>query len=84
MAISRKPQTADAPIDVDGVTSRVGSRADAGKRPTESAVVPVVLRIPRDMLQQVEAALKERPFKTPRHTWILEAIHEKLNRDIVR
>ena len=32
------------------------------------------------MLQEVDDALKLRPYKMPRHMWLLEAIHEKLMR----
>jgi hypothetical protein len=33
------------------------------------------------MLQQIDAAVKAQVIKTPRHRWLLEAIHEKLFRD---
>jgi hypothetical protein len=32
------------------------------------------------MLTQIDQAVKARPIKTPRHTWLLEAIYEKLSR----
>ncbi|MBZ5603169.1 MAG: hypothetical protein LAO79_12780 [Acidobacteriia bacterium] len=32
------------------------------------------------MLKEVDDALKHRPYKMPRHMWLLEAIHEKLMR----
>ena len=42
---------------------------------------PLLLRIPPDILNQVDTAVEARPLKTPRHTWILEAILEKLRRE---
>lgn len=42
---------------------------------------PVVLRIPDDIFKQLDQTLKLRPLKTPRHSWILEAIWEKLSRE---
>jgi hypothetical protein len=40
----------------------------------------VSLRIPVAMLRQVDDAVRKRPYKMPRHLWLLEAIHEKLMR----
>jgi hypothetical protein len=41
----------------------------------------VVLRLPRALLQRVDIAVKQRPLKTPRHRWLMEAILEKLDRE---
>lgn len=30
------------------------------------------------MLKEIDEALKKRPYRMPRHLWLLEAIHEKL------
>ena len=45
-----------------------------------SGLATVSLRIPVSMIREIDAAVKERPYKTPRHMWLLEAIHEKLLR----
>jgi hypothetical protein len=83
MAIARKPHPATEPaVDVDALINRGGS--SPGTPPPESQAkppTPILLRIPTDMLEQLDAALKARPVRLPRHTWILEAIHEKLTRD---
>jgi len=50
------------------------------RRPYEGTT-PVILRIPTEILEQVDQALQSRPLRTPRHTWILEAILEKLSRE---
>ena len=83
MAIARKPQrpssTATA-IDVAALISRGGSPSGT----TTDALgksTPILLRIPADIMDRLDAALKARPVKLPRHTWILEAIHEKLTRE---
>ncbi len=39
--------------------------------------VPVTVRIPKAMLRDIERAVKRRPIKTPRHTWLMEAIYAK-------
>ena len=41
----------------------------------------VVLRLPRALLRRVDVAVKQRPLKTPRHRWLMEAILEKLERE---
>jgi hypothetical protein len=80
MSITRKPRVAPS-VDVDALISRGGSPTGSTDDDPKAAAVPIVLRLPHPMLDQIEAALRRRPFKTPRHTWILEAIHEKLSRE---
>lgn len=46
--------------------------------------IRVNLRMPADMLEQVDKAVKARPLKIPRHTWLLEAVMEKLVREKLR
>jgi hypothetical protein len=41
---------------------------------------PVLLNVPADLLQRIDEAVKARPLRTHRTTWILEAILEKLER----
>lgn len=83
MAISRKPKRAAAAtsvVDVDALINKGGSvAAKNGERNT----VPVILRVPEDILQKVDASVQARRIKTPRHTWLLEAILEKLEGESV-
>ncbi len=81
MPIVRKPQRpSSANVDVDALINRGGSPADsAAERPGKTS--PILLRIPADIMDRLDAELKARPVKLPRHTWILEAIHEKLIRE---
>jgi hypothetical protein len=59
-------------------------RGKAGARPVsrdkKSGTVTVSLRIPIQMLKEIDEAVRVRPYKMPRHLWLLEAIHEKLTR----
>lgn len=41
----------------------------------------VNVRLPVEVLAQVDEAVKQRRVKTPRHRWLLEAIIEKLDRE---
>ena len=52
----------------------------APSRDRKNGTVTVSLRVPAGMLKEVDDALKHRPYKMPRHMWLLEAIHEKLMR----
>ena len=87
MAISRKPKpsSAETPhVDVDALINKGGSVS--GDRPKsgasrEKAASPVILRVPNNLLEQIDRVLEARPIKTPRHTWLLEAILEKLEKD---
>jgi hypothetical protein len=82
MAITRKPKPARAagPVDVEALINKGGSVAQfkAAAAPAASPVIPVILRLPSGILGRIDDAVKARPVKMPRHTWILEAIVEKL------
>jgi hypothetical protein len=49
--------------------------------PSEEEEQQVVLRLPRTLLRRVDVAVQQRPLKTPRHRWLMEAILEKLERE---
>jgi hypothetical protein len=82
MAIARKPRShaGKPPVDIDELISRGGSPKRA-EQSSDEATVSVVLRIPATMLKEIDAIVKAQPIKTPRHRWLLEALHEKLHRD---
>ena len=52
---------------------RVGDRVEAA----------INLRLPAGWLDRVDAAVKHRPIKTSRHTWIMEAIWNQLQQETV-
>jgi hypothetical protein len=56
------------------------AQSKASTRDRRNGTVTVSLRIPSGMLTEIDGALKSRPYKMPRHMWLLEAIHEKLMR----
>lgn len=43
--------------------------------------MPVSLRIPGPLAERLDNVLQDRLIRVPRHTWILEAIVEKLDRE---
>ena len=83
MAISRKPKPVDqsAAVDIEALIHKGGSVAGEGAEPVKPKLAPVILRIPNQMLARVDAAVETRVVPTPRTTWILEAIAEKLERE---
>lgn len=54
-------------------------------RPTEDEdKIPekrISLRIPEDVGERIKQAAKSRPIKTSSHTWIVEAVLEKLKKE---
>jgi hypothetical protein len=80
MAIARKPKpkTVDEFIE-EGGSAPVATVPTATKvARTEKAEQPVKLRVPADLLEQIDAAVAARKPSPSRHNWILEAIYEKL------
>jgi hypothetical protein len=67
-------------VDVEALINKGGSSPKPNLAEKNDAVA-VVLRLPADVLIRVDAAVKGRSIRTPRHTWLLEAVHEKLQRE---
>jgi hypothetical protein len=49
-------------------------------RDQRNGTVTVSLRLPASMLKEIDKAVKARPYRMPRHMWLIEAVHEKLMR----
>ena len=84
MAITRKPKAATGSgsvVDIDALIHKGGSVAGSEAPQRTEKHAPVVLRIPAEVLAQVDAAVQRRSVRIPRHTWIMEAIVEKLERE---
>lgn len=83
MTIARKPKKT-AVVDVEALIAKGGTPAgqeEAEARKGTNGPVPVVVRIPADVLARIERAVAARAVRVPRHTWILEALVERLDRD---
>lgn len=48
---------------------------------SESDIQSLKLRVPRDLVKDIDNLLSQRKPKISRHNWILEALYEKLERD---
>lgn len=82
MAISRKPKPTDQDtVDIEALIRKGGSVAGQEAPNSKAKLIPVMLRLPPGMLDKVDAAVQARAVPTPRTTWIMEAIVEKLERE---
>ena len=71
-------------------TSATSSAPPIKKKPAQtvakktknlSKAVSVVLRLPAEVLSQIDQVVDSRRIRIPRHTWLLEAVLEKLDRE---
>jgi hypothetical protein len=76
--IAKKPAQGEEKSEsqINAVISKGGSVAKTDKTGNQK----ILIRIPNELLNRVDTDLTTRPLKTPRNTWILEAILEKLER----
>ena len=82
MPIAKKPiQTEESSeSEINAVISKGGSVARTEEN-SKNGNGKILLRLPNNLLNRIDTALTARPLKTPRNTWILEAILEKLERN---
>jgi len=80
MTVKKKNEENDQVLDElrYAIISKGGSVID--DMLTEQDWKKITLRISSEMLKKIKIALTQRPGLT-RNAWILEAIHEKINRD---
>lgn len=91
MTVRRAPapqqRTFQKPEDLDlrteaFINKGMQAQKDDAPKPGEAAKpTKVLLTIPADSHARIEAVLAERRVRIPRHTWLLEAIVEKLERE---
>ncbi|MFX6357539.1 hypothetical protein ABTF91_20355, partial [Acinetobacter baumannii] len=74
MSVRRKPNSTN---NVNDFILAAGSEKE---KESDKAIQPVKLRVPDDLLQQIDNAVSRRRPAPSRHQWILEAIYEKLDR----
>ena len=87
MAISRKPRPQEnaegkGNVDVDALIKKGGSVGGEDDSNRDRVQVSTInLRIPAPLVERIDQILEGRTIRPPRHTWLLEAVLEKLERD---
>jgi hypothetical protein len=86
MAITAKPKATKevSEVDVNALINRGGSppTLQASHEESNADMVKLVqLRLGLELLEKIDASRSKRLVKIPRHTWILEALLEKLDRE---
>ncbi|NJK51540.1 MAG: hypothetical protein HC936_00095 [Leptolyngbyaceae cyanobacterium SU_3_3] len=81
MVIRRKPANVDEFIQEGGSVPQVAAPKPVEEL-TEEEVKGLKLRLPVDLLKRVDEVVKSRRPAPSRHQWILEAIYEKLDREM--
>lgn len=89
--IARLPKEVESPItnlndkENDAALLALIKKGGRSARPQENnEQIPekrISVRIPEDMAERIKQAAKSRPIKTPNHTWIVEALLEKLKKE---
>lgn len=64
-----------------GEVELVSSNEAADNAPQSDESKAVLLRVPVDILQAADAQIKGKRPRVPRHTWILEAMLQRIERD---
>lgn len=84
MAVIRKPKakSVDDFIQEGGTAPQVGTAKPAIEEASEGEVKGLKLRLPVDLLKRVDDAVATRRPAPSRHQWILEALYEKLDREL--
>lgn len=86
MSIRRKPlkQKDESKVNMDeakiNAVINKGGSAPKGAADTRTTV-QAMLRLKPDLLERIEVAAASRPVYTSRHSWMVEALLEKLKRE---
>ncbi|HWF04041.1 MAG TPA: hypothetical protein VHA06_10160 [Candidatus Angelobacter sp.] len=76
MSIARAPRL--VPSNDKKAHDLINRASNGTKAEASSKDVAVTVRVPEDILERIDARVKARRVRTPRHAWLLEAILDKL------
>ncbi len=79
MTISKKPNTETIASEAK-IKALIEKGGSVAKDKLDSSKKNLQLRIETDLINQIDAVRGGKPVPPSRHTWILEAIHEKLRK----
>ena len=79
MSISRKPKEKDLDTFIQaGGSDPVEEKKDLGEKTT---IKSLKLRLPTDLLEEIDQLVSSRRPSPSRHQWILEALYEKVEKE---
>jgi hypothetical protein len=78
MPLSRKPKGKDLETFIAAGGSEPLEEKDKGE---DKTVQSIKLRIPTDLLEDIDQLVAQRRPSPSRHQWILEALYEKVERE---
>jgi hypothetical protein len=87
MAIARKPKLSETQAkeqNINTLINKGGSVAEDredGSNTKQTGDKPILIRIPAEIVKKIDEIVSAKKIKTPRHTWLLEAVFEKLEKD---
>jgi hypothetical protein len=86
MAIARKPKASEKQTkeqSINALINKGGSvPAESGENAEkQSGDKSILIRVPAEVLTKIDEIVGAKKIKTPRHTWLLEAVFEKLEKD---
>lgn len=82
MSVSRKPKmTVETSKDVEAFILGGGTEPVGEVKKREKPTQAIKLRIPGELLEQIDRMVDTRKPSPSRHQWILEALYEKVERE---
>jgi hypothetical protein len=82
MAVTRKPQQKDMATGAPSETAIRAFIERGGSVPSEEGRTKLVqLRLAPELIARIDTVLRAQRVPSSRHHWLLEAIHEKLDRE---
>lgn len=81
MVVKRKPVNVEEFIQDGGSEAQITALPIAVAESADDEIKGLKLRLPVELLAEIDAAVKRRRPSPSRHQWILEAIYEKLGRE---
>ncbi len=81
MSISRKPKEQSSKTSEAAIQAVIEKGGSVAKLKSETQKKNVQLRLESELINQIDEIRKRRSVSPSRHTWILEAIHEKIQEE---
>ena len=81
MAVTRKPKPQDSSAEADVMALIEKGGSVATNKPKRTKPRLVQLRLSYEVVDRIDSVIQSRLVPPSRHTWLLEAVYEKLQRE---